>query len=382
MFLNSAAADQMPKEVALYNKVNEDATESEQIWDAENGIQNGLDIAKKMGKELADAVEGIADEMSCEGNGVLGHAKGSFDWSNAAEDAQIDIPVEVITIDGLAMAAVKTELCAETAISFREAAAGFENAIALTFVNGDQSYMPAASTYDDGTKVSQKSSLKKGAAEEFINVAISMLNGELERTNEDSQAAAAADKVVMEGVDAESVGSIIEMGGIEWLVLAEVEGKQLVIAKDVIGVGAFHNAGGQITWEGSTIRTYLNGEFLAGFSDNEKARIADTTNANKANATYAAGSGADTVDKVFLLSEEEANGYFADDAARVAIDPATGNTTTWWLRTTGKDPAFAATVLTNGSIYPHGNLVGEADSAQAGDTYEASGIRPAMWITE
>jgi len=372
----------MPREVALYNKVSEDGTSSEQIWDAENGIQNGLDIARKMGKELAEAVEKVADGMKCEGEGVLGHAKGSFDWENAAGDAQVNIPVEVITIDGLAIAAVKTELCAETAISFREAAAGFDNAIALTFVNGDQSYMPAASTYDEGTKVSQKSSLKKGAAEEFINVAVNMLNGDLERTNADSQAAAAADKVVFDGVDAESVGSLVEAGGIEWQVLAEVDGRQLIIAKDVISVGAFHEAGGQITWEGSGIRAYLNGEFLDRFSDEEKARIADTTNVNKANATYAAGSGADTTDKVFLLSEEEAAGYFADDAARVAIDPSTGNTTTWWLRTTGKDPAFAATVLTNGSIYPHGNLVGQGDSAQAGDTYEASGVRPAMWITK
>ena len=382
LYLNSAAADQMPREVALYNKVSEDGASYEQVWDAENGIQNGLDIAKEMGKELADAVQEIADGMAVDGEGLIGHAKGSYNWDNTAGDAQINIPVEVITIDGLAMAAVKTELCAETAISFREAAAGFDNAIALTFVNGDQSYMPAASTYDEGTKVSTKSSLKQGAAEEFIKVAIEMLNGELERTNADSEAAALADAVVFEGTDAESAGSIITLGSIDWLVLAEVDGRQLVIAKDVVSVGAFHDAGGQVTWENSSIRAFLNGEFLDMFSDEEKARIADTTCANKANATYAAGSGADTVDKVFLLSEEEANGYFASDEDRIAIDPATGNTTTWWLRTSGKDPAFAATVLTNGSIYPHGNLCGEAESSQAGDTYEASGVRPAMWITK
>ena len=154
----------------------------------------------------------------------------------------------------------------------------------------------------------------------------------------------------------------------------------MVISKDLACVGAFNEAGGKVTWAGSSIRAYLNGEFLSIFNDAEKALIADTVNKNKANAAYAAGGGADTTDKVFLLSEEEAAGYFVSDADRVAIDPKTGGAATWWLRTTGKDSTFAATVLTNGCIYHHGNLTGEADSSQTGDTYEPSGVRPAMWI--
>lgn len=377
LYLNSAAADQMPVKVALWSKVTPGVTGSEQVWD---GIDAGLQIAKEMGETLSGAVISVVDGLTCDGEGIIGRNTGAFDWDNNTEDAQINIPVEVLVIDDFAIAAVKTELCSETAIELREASS-FGTTLALTFVNGDQSYMPSASTYDEGAKVAGKSSLKKGAAEEFVKVAVDLMNGDLETTNVEKEKSE-DEQVVFEGTDADSVGRIVNIGGKEWQVLAEVDGKQLIITKDVICVGAFNEAGGQVKWEESSVRSYLNGEFFNTLSSDEQAKVQETVCANKANSTYAAGAGADTTDKVFLLSAEEAEGYFADNAARVANDPESGKTTTWWLRTTGKDLAFAATILTDGSYYAHGNLCGEADASQAGDTYEPSGVRPAMWISK
>ena len=377
LYLNSAAADQMPVEVANYNTVAEDGTVTS-VW-AEDGIQQGLELAEKMGAKISEAVASAADEIVCDGEGIIGHAAGSYDWDNTTGDAQINIPVEVITIDGLAMAAVKTELCAETAISLREAS-DYDYTIALTFVNGDQSYMPAASTYEDGLKVSTKSSLKAGAAEEFIEVALELMKDEnLERTNVDGSSGD-DETIVYPGTDAESVGSIVTFGNLDWIVLAEVDGSQLVISKDVIGIGAYHTAGGTITWADSSIREYLNGEFLEYLGEENLQFIIPTENLNKANPTYGAGADETTEDMVFLLSVDEAKGYFADNEARLATGPE-GQASTWWLRTSGKDTGFAATVNVDGSVYPHGNVIGETDSSSSGDAYEATGIRPAMWIS-
>ena len=131
----------------------------------------------------------------------------------------------------------------------------------------------------------------------------------------------------------QNVGDTLTIGSffgkpIVWQVL-EVDhnaAKALLMPTELIGFWAF-NAKNEVTlWEASTIRAWLNGEFLdTTFTDVQKAAIVETTLENKAFAAtgLAGGEGTNTVDKVFLLSYEEAERYFASNGLRQAEYNAT-----------------------------------------------------------
>lgn len=125
------------------------------------------------------------------------------------------------------------------------------------------------------------------------------------------------------------------------MALAEENGKTLLISESVLDAVPYDNTAEpyqwsvqsprpqkDVEWATSSIRTWLNGEFLnAAFSADEKGAIAATTLADtKNNVSHTAATAADpsvhaaeeTTDQVFLLSLAEAKQYFANNAARVA----------------------------------------------------------------
>lgn len=62
-----------------------------------------------------------------------------------------------------------------------------------------------------------------------------------------------------------------------------------------------------ITWEYSTIRSWLNGDFInSAFSSNEQMAIKTTNLKNDDNPEYGTMGGNDTEDRIFLLSIDEA----------------------------------------------------------------------------
>ena len=96
---------------------------------------------------------------------------------------------------------------------------------------------------------------------------------------------------------------------IEWRTLAvDTEAKKaLLIANDVTAYWAFNDAPAEVTWETCTLRSWLNNEFYnAAFTDEQKAIILDSSIENPANPESGVGAGANTTDKVFLLSYAEA----------------------------------------------------------------------------
>jgi len=187
------------------------------------------------------------------------------------------------------------------------------------------------------------------------------------------------------------VGETVQLGGHDWQVLDVQDGKALLLSKKVLLTRAYHPSGGEITWENSDIREYLNGDFYeATFTDEEKARIVETNLENKSNSQYGTGAGNDTTDKVFLLSINEAEKYIPDSADRIAENIENDETVLWWLRTPGRGKEYAANVGTTGSIDFHGILVVEAgDNDNTGVPGSASGdyasspdggVRPALWL--
>ena len=193
-----------------------------------------------------------------------------------------------------------------------------------------------------------------------------------------------------------SVGDVITFGryeqdndpengpeAVEWQVLAVENGRALVISKYALDAKAYHEVNTGVTWETSSLRAWLNGEFYdSTFSPVEKERILTVTVSNPDNRKYDVKGGNDTEDRLFLLSISEAELYFPDSMSRKAsvsefarahnanTGPA-GSGTWWWLRSPGFSDAHAAYVYTMGLVYDNGYYVSTAEGS----------VRPACWIS-
>jgi len=146
--------------------------------------------------------------------------------------------------------------------------------------------------------------------------------------------------------------------GVEWnaLELDETNHKVLVIAKDCVDEGRFDANSNK--WADSEIRRWLNGEYLNWLQQTVNGRVLEVKNQTNGNVT---------TDKVFLLSIDEANKYFADNTVR--ITKYDGSTTWWWLRSPGRSNG-AADVGADGGVGDYGNNVDDG----------GGGVRPAFWL--
>ena len=160
-------------------------------------------------------------------------------------------------------------------------------------------------------------------------------------------------------------------GPIVWRKLASYGGNTLMITEKCLCIFPYNDTYSPVTWESSTLRIWLNGEFFSGaFSSEEQDCIAEVLLSNNDNGKYGASGGNKTSDRVFALSLEEAEGLFSDDADRSA--QLNGESCGWWLRSPGYDPLHASAVLFDGDIYSSGNYV----------NYDRCSARPALWINE
>ncbi len=161
-----------------------------------------------------------------------------------------------------------------------------------------------------------------------------------------------------------------------WRVLAvdEDNKRALLITVYALENRAYHSSNTSITWEGCTLRSWLNGDFLNNFTSDEQSKIATVTNTNPNNPAYGSSGGNDTADKMFLLSIAEADSYFTDDEDRrcTLLSDNDNNDKSWWLRLPGysSHDAFAACVYDRGSVSVDGYNVDDS----------AVGVRPAFWL--
>lgn len=222
--------------------------------------------------------------------------------------------------------------------------------------------------------------------------------------NTEQMTSAPDDTVTNEvSVDIPAVGDTITFGSyeqdndlsngsedIEWSVLAVDGNRVLVISKYVLDVQRYHESVSRVTWETSTIRGWLNNDFLnAAFNEEEQSMIPTVLVQNEDNPNHGTPGGNDTEDRVFLLSIHEASTYFhADNEARACgatayaigqglffeedthYNPLGG--VNWWLRSPGEDPFAVATVTQNGRYEYH--------YYSATDITISGGVRPAIWI--
>lgn len=169
---------------------------------------------------------------------------------------------------------------------------------------------------------------------------------------------------------------------IDWQVLCVEGDKALVVSRYALANMPYHEEKLEISWENCSLRAWLNGDFYNNaFTEEEGELIINTSLENSDNPEYKTEGGNDTYDKLFLLSIEEANEYFATNGKRKSFgtDAVTQyeeeynleGSVWWWLRSPGDESAFAANVGPDGSIYTKGASV----------SFMLCAVRPAMWIS-
>ncbi|MCL2106146.1 MAG: DUF6273 domain-containing protein [Oscillospiraceae bacterium] len=256
-----------------------------------------------------------------------------------------------------------------------------------------------------GVPLMQYQFMTKERVNEF-DEKIAALKGNLEKVEEMkrdiqalkddvSRAKATYETAVYKQFGTTTVGMVIPFGGLDWLVLRIVEGRALLITKDIVKLMPYHEFDGDITWEHCSLRKYLNGEFYGEFSEDDRKRIEPTQNQNP-NTRYVTADGKTEVntrggnptrDSVFLLSIEEAKQCFHTTEKEILSDwddvmpktyPQSDEMTAeygkepawWWLRSPGINQYDAANVFGEGSI----NLGGRWVNSRVG------GVRPALWL--
>jgi hypothetical protein len=171
-------------------------------------------------------------------------------------------------------------------------------------------------------------------------------------------------------VNSGQISESLQFGGYDWRILDIHDNYALIIVTDIISRREFHHTLEPITtvtWENSDIRYYLNTDFYLQFSDEERTRIRPTTVTTTTNNSswFNTHGGNDTTDKIFLLSIEELDKYFADDSNKMTTR---GNReTSWWLRCTQRSGAA-------NMFYDHDGIF---------DFFKfthSSGVRPALWL--
>ena len=171
---------------------------------------------------------------------------------------------------------------------------------------------------------------------------------------------------------------------IEWIVLDQQQNKSMLISKCGLTSEYFDRYGafGNVTWEASPLRKWLNQDFLASaFSEEEQPTIVKTyvdNSAGQGNTDYKSVWMNNTNDQVYLLSYAEINKYFPDNKSRaclpksevaaqtVSVDKENG-LCRWWLRSPGSLESQSMYVDSDGSCH----------SIMAHAMYA---VRPVIWV--
>ena len=188
------------------------------------------------------------------------------------------------------------------------------------------------------------------------------------------------------------IGETIEFGNypqeedgtekpIEWIVMKNEGNQVLLLSKYVLDAKPYNEELEEVTWETSDIRQWLNNEFYTtAFNKTEKAKIQTSLIKNEDNSEYGTSGENDTEDKVFLLSEKEAETLFSNDEEKIAkateyaeksvVYVNEEKAVLWWLRSPGLYGSSAAVVGSLGWVNRDGSNV---DSSHAG-------VRPALHL--
>ena len=169
---------------------------------------------------------------------------------------------------------------------------------------------------------------------------------------------------------------------IEWLVLQEKDGQMLLLSRYCLASLPWHNQKTAVTWDVCDLRSWLNGEFIqSAFSEQEQSAIVVTKLDNRDQLGNGTPVGADTEDRVFLLSSIDALALLYGEGYRVKPTPYAVSQgvyvnpigdCAWWLRSPGKIPTSPSYFNSHGDIGTRNHEVQET----------IIGVRPALWVNK
>ncbi len=174
---------------------------------------------------------------------------------------------------------------------------------------------------------------------------------------------------------------------IEWIVLDRVGGRLLLLSAACLAPMPYNSVSFEpVTWEHSTLRQWLNGEFFSlAFSAREQELIPCVMNENPDHSLVETDGGRYTYDRVFLLCERDTVIYLNDEQEQMSLGRAQPTEkclaqgletdeegyACWWLRSPGMYEYIAQFVDTNGAPYINGACT---------DISTLCGVRPALWV--
>ena len=194
---------------------------------------------------------------------------------------------------------------------------------------------------------------------------------------------------------------------IAWIVLTADDDKCLLLSKYLLEPMAYNNSDNydeDITWQDSSLRNWLNNDFLStAFNRTDQSLIISSQLSNSDNPKFESDGGADTTDKIFLLSQNDILLYLSDgeelkcpmtDTAQQKLSDLYLNSDLgdyesnlamlkrlseegggklfwwWWLRTPGQTNSWASVVDIDGSVDLWGGVINSYFGA----------VRPALWL--
>lgn len=199
--------------------------------------------------------------------------------------------------------------------------------------------------------------VKAMAAKDYKNAKIAFEAAEHYKDSDEKKVE--AQKLYIKNSEA---GDTINIDGKRWRILNIQDNQALLLKDPALPAMAYNAKGGDVTWEQSTLRNWLNSEYLENnFTKAERDNIILTSVKNSDNLLYGTDGGEDTKDYIYLLSVEEITLY------NDLIPDLKSNS---WLRSPGSQQSSASFLSVNGLAMAYGY---EAVS-------EDFRIMPVMWF--
>lgn len=195
----------------------------------------------------------------------------------------------------------------------------------------------------------------------------------------------------------------ISFGPYQWRILEKQADRLLLLSETILELRDYHPKNDETIWADCELRHYLNKDFYQQFSIAEQAQILVVWNQNNDNPWYHTPAGEQTLDKIFLLSLDEAVRYYFGDSSRLLDFPSEKqrywfqrkdennplrqasflqSPWWWWLRTPGKHQRTAVYIHGDGNIGIQGNGIAprKVNVIHPIANETRGGVRPALWI--
>jgi hypothetical protein len=177
LFAMPASGDQVPKQTTMYNVWNPDTKTAKLV---ETSVQDGLNIVKQLGTDMGKTAITIANSIKTtkpSQNIKQSSTTLTVPGRNreGATEGTADIAISAMRLGDIAFVGFRPEVNAVTEQQLQKASP-YAHTLLLSFVDGDQKYMPDADAYTKNTVEAQKAGFAPGAAEKFVEASLKLLH--------------------------------------------------------------------------------------------------------------------------------------------------------------------------------------------------------------